>query len=81
MIKGANIDFKNIPKIEGDTIYSEYTGCGDIFYSTGGVMEASILSSYKFINGKEMIPLELKAVRGTNEGIKNTHQLIIMELK
>ena len=70
MIKEANIDFKNLPESEGDTIYSEYSGGGAIFCATGGVMEAAIRSAYKFITGKEMIPLELKAVRGANNGIK-----------
>ena len=70
MIKEANIDFKNLPETEGDTIYSEYSGGGAIFCATGGVMEAAIRSAYKFITGKEMIPLELKAVRGANNGIK-----------
>ena len=70
MIKEAKIDFKSLPESEGDTIYSEYSGGGAIFCATGGVMEAAIRSAYKFITGKEMIPLELKAVRGANEGIK-----------
>ena len=70
MIKEADIDFKNLPESEGDTIYSEYSGGGAIFCATGGVMEAAIRSAYKFITGKEMIPLELKAVRGANNGIK-----------
>ena len=33
-------------------------------------MEAAVRSAYKFITGREMIPLELKAVRGTKDGIK-----------
>lgn len=70
MIKAAKIDFKNLPETAGDTIYSEYTGGGAIFCATGGVMEAAVRSAYKFITGKDMVPLELKAVRGTKEGIK-----------
>lgn len=70
LIKDAKIDFKNLPESKGDTIYSEYTGGGAIFCATGGVMEAAVRSAYKFITGREMIPLELKAVRGTKDGIK-----------
>ena len=70
MIKDAKIDFKNLPDSEGDTIYSEYSGGGAIFCATGGVMEAALRSAYKFITGKDMVPLELKSVRGIKDGIK-----------
>ena len=70
MIKDAKIDFKNLEETPLDTIYSEFTGGGAIFCATGGVMEAAVRSAYKFITGKDMVPMELKAVRGTNEGIK-----------
>ena len=70
MIKDAKIDFKNLEETPLDTIYSEFTGGGAIFCATGGVMEAAVRSAYKFITGKDMVPMELKAVRGTNDGIK-----------
>ena len=70
LIKDEKIDFKNLPESEGDTIYSEYTGGGAIFCATGGVMESAMRSAYKFITGRDMDPIELKAVRGTNQGIK-----------
>ena len=70
MIIDANIDFKNLEETELDTIYSEYTGGGAIFCATGGVMEAAVRSAYKFITGKDMVPIELKDVRGTKTGIK-----------
>ena len=70
MIKDAKIDFKNLEETPLDTIYSEYTGGGAIFCATGGVMEAAVRSAYKFITGKDMVPMELKAVRGTKDGIK-----------
>ena len=70
MIKEAKIDFKNLEESKGDTIYSEYSGGGAIFCATGGVMEAAVRSAYKFITGRDMKPLELKAVRGAKEGIK-----------
>ena len=70
MIVDAKIDFKNLEETQLDTIYSEFTGGGAIFCATGGVMEAAVRSAYKFITGKDMVPMELKAVRGTKEGIK-----------
>jgi NADH-quinone oxidoreductase subunit G len=70
MIVDAKIDFKNLEETPLDTIYSEFTGGGAIFCATGGVMEAAVRSAYKFITGKDMVPMELKAVRGTKEGIK-----------
>ena len=70
MIKEAKIDFKNLEETPLDTIYSEFTGGGAIFCATGGVMEAAVRSAYKFITGKDMVPMQLTAVRGTNNGIK-----------
>ena len=70
MIIDAKIDFKNLEETQLDTIYSEFTGGGAIFCATGGVMEAAVRSAYKFITGKDMVPMELKAVRGTKQGIK-----------
>ena len=70
LIKDSNIDFKNLPDTEPDTLYSEYTGGGAIFCATGGVMEAAVRSAYKFITGRDMNPIQLNDVRGTDEGIK-----------
>ena len=70
MIIDAKIDFNNLEETELDTIYSEFTGGGAIFCATGGVMEAAVRSAYKFITGKDMVPIELKDVRGTKTGIK-----------
>ena len=70
LIKDSNIDFKNLPDTEPDTIYSEYTGGGAIFCATGGVMEAAVRSAYKFITGRDMNPIQLNEVRGVDNGIK-----------
>lgn len=70
MIKDAKIDFKNLEESKLDSIYSEFTGGGAIFCATGGVMEAAVRSAYKFITGKDMVPMVLKDVRGVKEGIK-----------
>ena len=70
MIKEAGIDFENLEESELDTIYSKYTGGGALFCATGGVMESALRSAYKFITGKDMVPLKLKAVRGYENKIK-----------
>ena len=70
MIQEAGIVFEELEETELDTIYSEYTGGGAIFCATGGVMESAIRSAYKFITGKDMVPIKLEAVRGYEESIK-----------
>ena len=70
MIQEAGIDFVNLKETELDTIYSKYTGAGSLFCATGGVMEAALRSAYKFITGKDMVPLKLNAVRGYENKIK-----------
>ena len=70
MIQEAGIDFENLEETELDTIYSEYTGGGALFCNTGGVMESAIRSAYKFITGKDMVPIKLESVRGYDELIK-----------
>ena len=70
MIQEAGIDFANLKETELDSIYSNFTGGGAIFCATGGVMEAALRSAYKFLTGKNMVPLKLKAVRGYENKIK-----------
>ena len=70
MIQEAGIDFTHLEETELDTIYSEYTGGGALFCNTGGVMESAIRSAYKFITGKDMIPLKLESIRGYDNAIK-----------
>ena len=70
MIREAGIDFANLEETELDTIYSEYTGGGALFCNTGGVMESAIRSAYKFITGKDMVPLKLESIRGYDNSIK-----------
>ena len=70
MIQEAGIVFEELEETELDTIYSEYTGGGAIFCATGGVMESAIRSAYKFITGKDMVPIKLEAVRGYEDSIK-----------
>ena len=70
MIKEAGIDFQNLDETELDTIYSKHTGGGALFCATGGVMEAALRSAFKFITGKDMVPIRLKEIRGYENVIK-----------
>ena len=70
MIKEAGIDFKNLNETELDTLYSKHTGGGALFCATGGVMEAALRSAFKFITGKDMVPIKLNEVRGYKNVIK-----------
>lgn len=70
MIQEAGIDFANLEETELDTIYSQYTGGGALFCATGGVMESALRSAYKFITGKDMVPMKLEPLRGYGESIK-----------
>ena len=70
MIKEAGIDFADLNETELDTIYSKYTGGGALFCATGGVMESALRSAFKFITGKDMVPIKLNNVRGYENKIK-----------
>lgn len=69
LIKAANIDFINLEDEEFDAPLGTYTGAGNIFGSTGGVMEAAIRTGYELITKKPIENLELEFIRGS-EGIR-----------
>ncbi len=69
MIKQYNIDFKNLPDEDFDSLLGESTGASVIFGATGGVMEAALRTAYTFITGKELEDVNFTCVRGV-EGIK-----------
>lgn len=71
LIKDAGIDFVNLPEEAFDEPLGLYTGAGNIFGVTGGVMEAALRTGYELIT-KEAIPeLSLHFVRG-GEGIRTS---------
>jgi NADH-quinone oxidoreductase subunit G len=76
MIKKAGIKYNELTDSECDNIYSEATGGGAIFCNTGGVMEAAVRSAYKFVEHKDLAPIDLTAVRGTKDGIKTAEVTI-----
>ncbi|MEC4727894.1 iron hydrogenase large subunit HydA [Shewanella sp. D64] len=69
LLKVLDIDLATTPAFEGDSLFSEYTGAGTIFGTTGGVMEAALRTAHKVLTGNEMAKLEFNPVRGL-EGVK-----------
>ena len=68
-IKAEGIDFMNLPDEEVDQLLGEYTGAGNIFGASGGVMEAALRTAYETVTGKDLPRLEFDEVRG-GEGIR-----------
>lgn len=69
MIKEAGIDFNNLEKSDFDNPMGESTGAGDIFGTSGGVIEATIRTAYDTIIGEELEKVEFEDLRGL-KGIK-----------
>ncbi|MDU3688344.1 MAG: NADH-dependent [FeFe] hydrogenase, group A6 [Anaerococcus hydrogenalis] len=69
MIKEAGIDFNNLEKSDFDNPMGESTGAGDIFGTSGGVIEATIRTAYDTITGEELEKVEFEELRGL-KGIK-----------
>ena len=69
MIKEAGIDFNNLEKSDFDNPMGESTGAGDIFGTSGGVIEATIRTAYDTITGEELEKIEFEDLRGL-KGIK-----------
>ena len=71
MIKRSGILFNRLPDEDWDQdIMGDYTGAAVIFGVTGGVMEAALRTVYFKLTGKESEPIEFKAVRGHDAGIR-----------
>lgn len=69
MIKAYGIDFVNLVDDDFDNPLGYSTGAGDIFGSTGGVMEATLRTAYEKVTGKELKTHEYKEVRAV-EGLR-----------
>ncbi|WP_040398788.1 NADH-dependent [FeFe] hydrogenase, group A6 [Anaerococcus senegalensis] len=69
MIKEAVIDFNKLEKSDFDNPMGESTGAGDIFGTSGGVIEATIRTAYDTITGEELEKVEFEDLRGL-KGIK-----------
>ncbi|MBR9728391.1 iron hydrogenase large subunit HydA [Shewanella intestini] len=69
LLKHLEIDLANTQPFDGDSLFSQYSGAGTIFGTTGGVMEAAIRTAHKVITDEEIAQLDFTAVRGL-EGVK-----------
>jgi iron-only hydrogenase group A len=64
MIKEAGIAFNNLPDGEFDSFMGTSSGAGDIFGTTGGVLEAVLRTFYEKLTNKKLEKLEFEALRG-----------------
>ena len=69
MIRTAGIHFEDLEDQEFDAPFGLGSGAGQIFGSTGGVMEAALRTVYEVLTGKTLERLEFTQVRGL-EGIR-----------
>ena len=69
MVKCYGIDFVNLPDTEPDTPMGISSGAGDIFGTTGGVMEAALRTAVEKITGKPCENLDFEEVRAV-EGLR-----------
>ncbi len=63
MIKAYGIDFAGLPEQEFDNPLGFSTGAGDIFGTTGGVMEAALRTASEKLTGKTLNKLNFTQVR------------------
>ena len=75
MIKCYGIDFTILPDDEFDAPLGISSGAGDIFGTTGGVMEATLRAASELVTGKPADRLEFTEVRAV-EGLKETYVAI-----
>ncbi len=70
MIRMSGLEFTRLPDIPFDEPLGISSGAGDIFASSGGVMEAALRTAYFFLTGENLAKLDFTAVRGL-EGTKS----------
>ena len=75
MIKCYGIDFATLPQGEFDAPLGMASGAGDIFGTTGGVMEATLRAASELVTGKPADRLEFTEVRAV-EGLRETYVAI-----
>ncbi len=75
MIKCYGINFTMLPEGEFDAPLGLASGAGDIFGTTGGVMEATLRAAAELVTGKPADRLEFTEVRAV-EGLREVHVAI-----
>ncbi len=81
LIKDMGIDFNSLDDDFFDSTLGLYSGAGEIFGVTGGVMEAAIRTGYELISGETLSDVDIKSVRGTDGFRKTTIKIKDLELK
>ena len=66
MLKKLNIDLPNLEGSDFDKVLADGTGAGNIFGTSGGVLEATLRTAYFYLTGKDSKNefLKFEAVRG-----------------
>ncbi|MFV0519739.1 MAG: NADH-dependent [FeFe] hydrogenase, group A6 [Lachnospirales bacterium] len=81
MIRQGGIKFKDLKDGTIDSILGEYSGAGNIFGNTGGVMEAALRTVADVLTGEALDRIEYQEVRGI-AGIKSaTLNIAGMDIK
>lgn len=75
MIKCYGVDFASLPEGEFDAPLGIATGAGDIFGTTGGVMEATLRTASERLSGEPGQRLEFTEVRAV-EGLREANVLL-----
>ena len=75
MIKCYGIQFANLPLGEFDNPLGTASGAGDIFGTTGGVMEATLRAASELVTGRPADRLDFTEVRAV-EGLRETYVAI-----
>jgi iron-only hydrogenase group A len=75
MIKCYGINFTRLPDGQFDDPLGTASGAGDIFGTTGGVMEATLRAASELVTGKPADRLEFTEVRAV-EGLRETYVAI-----
>jgi iron only hydrogenase large subunit-like protein len=75
MIKCYGINFNMLPEGEFDAPMGVSSGAGDIFGTTGGVMEATLRAAAELVTNKPADRLEFTEVRAV-EGLREVHVAI-----
>ena len=72
----SNIEFSSIPNDEFDSPLGIASGAGDIFGTTGGVMEAALRTAAEKLTGKRLDKLEFTQVRAV-EGLREVEIALV----
>ena len=69
LIKHKGVEWGDLKETAFDAPFGEYTGAGNIFGNTGGVMEAALRTACESVTGKPLGEITFDAVRG-GQGVR-----------